>query len=411
MKIQDLREKRDAALAEFRTLANKESAGEALADNERTRADALESEIRTLDGNIRRAETLAELERRADATPVSSDPAAPDLARYSLVRALRGMGAGRLDGLEAEMHQELSRGRGEVRGVMVPTDILLRTERRVSNNASTGAAGGFLVQTQMDGLADRFRPALMVEALGARVIPGLVGDIELPNLSASGTASWVGEEGAPARTKASFTSVNMAPRTVAAEYAMSRRLMLQTASAIEGILRADLGNLLATKLDAAALNGNGVGIPLGVLQAGITKVTTESDFSDTTANLLADLEMDDVTGTGAFLTSPKGMKLVRKVKESASDRVIPAAELFHGKRYEMSTNCPDTIGSSSDKTALIYGLWSELTIGYWSGVDILANPYHSDVASAGGQLLHAFLDCDAAPRRIEAFAYAELTVS
>ena len=52
--------------------------------------------------------------------------------------------------------------------------------------------------------------------------------------------------------------------------------------------------------------------------------------------------------------------------------------------------------------------WSELVIGYWSAVDILANPYHSDVASKGGVLLHAFLDADVAVRHPEAFAYAEI---
>jgi hypothetical protein len=49
-----------------------------------------------------------------------------------------------------------------------------------------------------------------------------------------------------------------------------------------------------------------------------------------------------------------------------------------------------------------------LVIGYWSGVDILLNPYHSDVASKGGALLHAFLDADVAVRHIEAFAYSEI---
>lgn len=39
------------------------------------------------------------------------------------------------------------------------------------------------------------------------------------------------------------------------------------------------------------------------------------------------------------------------------------------------------------------------------------NPYHSDVASKGGALLHAFLDVDVALRHPEAFAYAEITVS
>lgn len=68
---------------------------------------------------------------------------------------------------------------------------------------------------------------------------------------------------------------------------------------------------------------------------------------------------------------------------------------------------PSNIGEDDDKLALIYGQWSELVIGYWSGVDILANPYHSDVASKGGLLLHAFLDADVAVREPRAFVKAE----
>lgn len=114
---------------------------------------------------------------------------------------------------------------------------------------------------------------------------------------------------------------------------------------------------------------------------GVQKVTTEALFSDTTANCIAALEMDDVTGT----TSPKVMAACRKTKD-ADDHVIPVPELFHGMRVEASTQVPGNIGTGANKSALIYGLWSELIVGYWSSIDILLNRYHSDVASKGGAL-------------------------
>ena len=63
---------------------------------------------------------------------------------------------------------------------------------------------------------------------------------------------------------------------------------------------------------------------------------------------------------------------------------------------------------ADDKSALIYGQWGELYLGYWSAVDVLINPFHPDVASNGGALLHAFLDADVAVRHPQAFAYAEV---
>ncbi len=75
---------------------------------------------------------------------------------------------------------------------------------------------------------------------------------------------------------------------------------------------------------------------------------------------------------------------------------------------EVSTQVPANIGDADDKSALIYGQWGELYLGYWSAVDILINPYHPDVASNGGALLHAFLDADVVVRHPQAFAYAEI---
>jgi HK97 family phage major capsid protein len=114
-----------------------------------------------------------------------------------------------------------------------------------------------------------------------------------------------------------------------------------------------------------------------------------------------------VTGTAAFLTNPTVMKAARK-KKDADGHVLTLAEQFHNQRVEVSTQVPNNIGATTNKSALIYGQWGELYIGYWSAVDILINPYHPDVASNGGALLHAFLDADVAVRHKEAFAFAEV---
>jgi HK97 family phage major capsid protein len=245
--------------------------------------------------------------------------------------------------------------------------------------------------------------------MGATVMANLTGFLDLPNLASSGTATWVQENGNATRSAAGFEKVSMGPKTITGEYRLSRRLMLQSGASIEDLLRRDLGFILAQGLDLAAINGSGQNAqPLGILNTpGVEKETTETDFSDTTANLISALEIDDVTGTAAFLTNPTVMKATRKIKDN-DDHVIPASELFHGQRVEVSTQVPTTIGSGGDKSALIYGQWGELVIGYWSAVDILLNPYHPDVASNGGALLHAFLDADVAVRHVEAFRYAEI---
>lgn len=410
-KLIELREKRAAKVAEMRTLHAKEK----LEANEEQRFTALETEVSEIDGQITREERMAAFEREEQrGEPVSGGEFDRELRNYSVAAAINGALAGRLTGREAEIDQELKRGRESRSGasgihLAVPSEILLGGIERRNQTVGTPAAGGYTVATNLAAVADRFRPALKVESMGATVLRGLTGFLDLPNLAASGTASWVAENGNATRSAATFEKVSMAPKTVTGEYRLSRRLMLQSSAAIEDILRRDLGFLLAQALDLAAINGSGVApIPKGVLNtAGVTKVTTETAFSDTTANLIAELELDDVTGTAAFLTNPAVMKTVRKLKD-ADGHIMPVAELFHAGRVEVSNQVPDDIGATDDKSALIYGQWGELYLGYWSAVDILINPYHPDVASNGGALLHAFLDADVAVRHPQAFAYAEI---
>jgi HK97 family phage major capsid protein len=304
------------------------------------------------------------------------------------------------------VHAELSKGR-ETRGIMIPTDVLLE-RRALTTAAPVAGPGSNLVSTQLAAITDRRRAALMVEALGATVLSGLTGNLDLPRLTSSGTAGWVAEHTDATRSDAQFKKVSMGPKTVAAEYEVSRRMLLQSALALEPILRADLGYLLAQKLDSAAIKGGGTNEPVGILaNAGVAAIAGGALSGDITSNLIAALETDDVTGTTAFLTNPGVMNTARKMKDGQG-HFIPIAETFHTKRVEQSSQVPANIGTGGTKNALIYGEWASLFIGYWSGVDILVNPYHKDVASKGGALLHAFLDADVVVRHPEGFRYSEI---
>jgi HK97 family phage major capsid protein len=405
MTIAQLRESRASKTAEMRALHDAAAiANRDLTADEATRFETLAGENRAIETNLARAESLADMERRAESVDHTM---ANEHRGYSLARALRGSLNGKLEGVEAEAHAELSRGR-EVRCVMVPASVLLGGEQRTAHIAGNDTLGGYTVGTQTAAVSDRFRPKLKTESMGATVLRDLTGFVDLPKLATSGTAYWIGEQQTTTRSNATFSKVAMGPRTISGEYEMSRRLMLQSNEAIENLLRSDLGNILAAGLDLAAIRGTGAPTcPEGVLASGLEKVATATLLCDTAADLIAALELDNVTGTTAFLTNPTVAAIARKLKDGNAQS-IPMLKTFHDERVEITTQVPTDIGVSANKSALIYGMWSELVIGYWSGVDILLNPYHSDVASKGGALLHAFLDADVAVRHIEAFAYSEI---
>lgn len=385
MNLHHLNEQRSAKMTELKAAVNNAEA-----------FDRLETEIRAIDKDIARATKLAELERVADAEPDASQQR--ELRTYSVAKAITESLNGKLSGVEAEQHAELAKGR-ETRGVMIPTSMLLETR---DQTVGTPSAGGYTVATNLGGLIDRLRPKLAVQGMGATVLSGLTGFLDLPRLTSGPTAYWVAEDGNTTESASTFDKVSMAPKTVSGEMQLSRRLMLQNAVALESVLRADLGFVLAQALDKAAIAGTGASNqPEGILTAIAEDATTETAIGDIAADLIAALEIDDVDGTGAFLTNATVMKAVRKIKETGTGRVIPASEIFHGKPVTVSNQVP----AVATENPIIYGAWSNLVIGYWSGVDILLNPYHADVASKGGVKLHAFLDADVAIRHDEAFAW------
>ncbi|MCY1708400.1 phage major capsid protein [Pannonibacter sp. SL95] len=405
----ELRSQLDRTWDEIKAL----NAKAALDPADEQRFNTLQGEVIDLDDKLNREKRVAEIMRKDErGERVDGGAFGRDLRSYKVANLVQGAASGRPTGFEGEVSDDLKRGRESRSGeagihVAIPVEVLLPETR--SQTVGTPSAGGFMVPTTIAAVADRFRPALKVEQMGATVLRNLTGFLELPNLASSGSASWVAENGNAARSAAAFEKVSMGPKTITAEYRLSRRLLLQSGQAIEDILRRDLGFLLAQGLDSAAIAGTGTGAePRGLLAtSGVAKVNTETAFSDTTANLMAELERDDVTGTTAFLTHPNVMRMARGLKDG-DGHVMPMGELFHGGRVETSTQVPNDLGAGNDKSALIYGQWSELYVGYWSAVDILLNPYHPDVASNGGVLMHVFLDVDVAVRHPEAFAYAEV---
>ena len=51
---------------------------------------------------------------------------------------------------------------------------------------------------------------------------------------------------------------------------------------------------------------------------------------------------------------------------------------------------------------MIFGVWSDLLVGQWSGIDLMADPYTG--SKEGTVRIVAFHDCDFAVRHVESFA-------
>jgi HK97 family phage major capsid protein len=407
----ELAERRGVVVKEMRAIHDAaEGANRAPTADEEDRFKALDTENRALELRIANAEKVERAERAAIAEPIiGSRNTGMDLSRYSLARAIRSMDGGRLDGIEAEAHQHLTRvnqGR-ETRGIRVPYEILFPETR--AQLVTPDTAGGYLVQTEVKPVADYYRNVLKVRELGATVLTGLVGNVDLPSLDESGSVHWLSEHQAVTGSDVSFSKKALSPKGLGARYEMSRTIRIQANESIEGILRRDIAQLLATALDSAAINSSGAPVePTGILNtSGVQQVNTETALSDTVNNLVGELEGNNVPGGIALLTNSAVMKTARGLRDG-EDRQIPLAQTFHNYVPAVSNNVPSNLGVGSNKSAIIAGKFSELFIGIWggNGIDIVLNPYAESVANKGGAYLFAWMDVDAAVRNESAFAYA-----
>lgn len=405
MNIQNLQVRRAEKVAEMRKLTDGASdANRDMTADEIKQFDTLETETRGLNSQIDRATKLDAFEKAQDAQHVAGPGSdGPELRGYSIGKAIFEQDAGKLTGLENEWHQHLVEQRGAAaKGVLIPAAQILETRA-----VQTDGTGGNMVATNLAKMTDRRRPALRIQQLGATVLSGLTGNLDLPRLASSGTAHWVSEGGSATRSDATFEKRSMGPKTVSGEYQMSRRMLLQSNESMDSILQSDLAFILAQALDAAAIRGGGADEPVGLLADPAITATPSAgnDIGEDTSLLMQSLEIDDVFDEGAFLTNPK-IAHESRVSRDTTGQPLPSNWFWHGRPFTLSNQ----VAENGGQYPIVYGAFSNLILGFWSGIDLLPNRYHQDVASQGGMLIHAFLDADVLVRHPEAFAYVNRAI-
>ncbi len=412
MNVYDLKEQRAAKVAEMRAIADK-AKGESrdLSESETRQFDALKSGATKLDGDISRTEFLDEAERRMEGEPITNrggDSMHSLETRFRAGKAIAEHMQGKLSGVEAEFAAENRSGRKDA--ITMPVSLFLGSAetRALTTTSPVGGPGSNLIQTNLGPLIDRLRPTLAVETMGATILSGLTGNLDLPRVKASGTSSWVGEHANGTGSDTQFDKVSMGPKTVTAQYELSRRMLLQ-ALGLEQILRGDIGYLLAQSLDGAAIKGGGTNEPVGII--GNTSVPVIAMGANgaamtvtTAADMIGSIVDANANGNTGFLTNSKVRKAAMKLLDT-TNRPYGISTVFQNEPVTFSNQIPSNLtkGSGTNLSAALYGVWSDLVIGYWSSVDIVINPYADSVSSKGGALLHAFLDCDVAVRHPESF--------
>lgn len=401
MRLSEIETKRAQKLAELKALIDvRDQASREFTADEATRFDALEVEVTSLNAEYAREQKAENIRKQTALNSATKEtPEAKIAKKFSYADAITGLLRGKVEGAAAELSQEASnemRNAGistGIQGVGLPSWMVNFTGKNVNGKdtmqtrdlSSGGAAtGDELVEDNLIGHLYGLYIQPKVAGLGAQVRTGLTGDVHFTK-SGVATAVWESENSAADETTPSTARVSMSPKRLAAFTDISKTLLTQTNGMAEDIVKFELGRALSTALDAAAINGSG-SAPTGILglSTDINSVAMGTDGGTPTRAKLLDMwsaiaadnaDIDQM----AWLTTP-GIKayLMGLVVDAGSGRFVWENDNVLGYNAVASNNVPSTLtkgASVSTCHAIILGVWNQLVIGQWGGVDILVNPY------------------------------------
>lgn len=338
-----------------------------------------------------------------------------EIGEYSLMRLIKSIADKTPDAsLEREISADLAKRFGPPRGVYVPDDLGIRT-------LSVGSDGD-LVGTDHRGdlFIDVLRNVPLVQQMGARMLMGLVGDVDIPRKTAASSITWDATETTDAtESEPTFDSVSLSPKTAAAYTDMTRKLTLQSDPSVEDMIRQDLREAVILGVDFGAINGSGSdGEPTGILQtSGIGDVSLGTTGGPPTYAKIVEVwqnvaQDNALMGNLGWLTNAKaiGKMATVDIGEDTGKHIFDLNTIgpdgfgrMLGYRVGISNQVPsDLVETTTDLSALIFGNWSDLLIGQWGALDLVAS--REALLLSGGIRIVVHMSIDVAVRHPESFA-------
>lgn len=343
--------------------------------------------------------------------------------RYSFTNVFEALATG--DSRRAEYEFEVSEALKEHQGrsndrVAIPTDFLLRGwiprdpairsllygERALVGVGVGNSEAAELVDTELasEMFIESLREQTVLMQLGPTMLPGLVGNVQIPRELTNPAFEFVAEDAEPTDGNYTMDNVTLTFGTVASRISFTRQAGKTSTPGLEGLLTRSIRRGLGIAIESNAINGDGAGNnPTGILNtSGIGSVTSGGTI--THGNLL-ELEEDlgtanADTGMSVGLTNSHGKKLLLETKKDAGSGLflgtragdgINAVDTDIGRIY-VTNNVPANLGVGTDKTGLIYGNISSLLIGMWGGVEMIRDT--ATKVATGGVVLRIFQDLD-----------------
>jgi len=355
-----------------------------------------------------RALVLERIQQRPEQQPIAQPVAALGLSdkeqrEYSVCKAILAQ----VDptyreqaGFERELSNEIAKKTGRsTSGFYIPVRDLRvpwgNVQQRATYATGAAATGGVTVPTILDAasLIEFLRNRSLCMQMGARMLSGLAGILDIPRQTGVASTYWVGEGGGVSQSESTFDKITFTPKTVGVKSRMTRLMLLQSSIDIEAFVRQDIAQSIALEIDRTVINGSGsANQPTGILVAsGTTTVSLGTNGAAPTWDALVQAEtavssINADIGSLGFMSTPQVRgRLKRTLKnpsavnsdwiwENGSD---PLIGMVNGYMMGITNQVPFNLtkGTGTGLSAIIFGNWADVMIGEWGVLEILANQF------------------------------------
>jgi HK97 family phage major capsid protein len=312
-----------------------------------------------------------------------------EVQRYSLGRALQASLTG--DWSKAGFERECSQAveglfKQSPEGFYMPFDVFRR-----DFNVGTGTEAGNLVPTDLrtDMFVDALRNSLVMGKLGVRILAGLSGNVDLPRKATASTVGRLAEIGSASETNPLTAKVTLSPKRVGGYIEVSKQAIIQSAIALEGMMKDDLLLSAAVELENQVINGNGtapnilgirattgIGTVLGGTHGLAPSWAHLVDLESACAN--SNAEPDRLAG---YLINTKARGAFKKTQKATNLPFIwdNGEQPLNGYRAGITNNVPSNLTKGTSTTICSAGLfssdWSMEVIGVFGAPDVVVDPF------------------------------------
>ncbi|MDQ5978255.1 MAG: hypothetical protein QG602_1229 [Verrucomicrobiota bacterium] len=347
---------------------------------------------------------------RAQAALAMASRSAPTPERFPLVDLVRKALGDTVELPErcfAENAKWAARGHAPARGgFRVSPDEFLTRDLTTATGTGTSNAG-YLLGSSRPLLVPELGVSPVVSLAGAQTIQ-LDTAAALPYLSAGATAHWCSENTAPTQSATTVGLRALTPFTLSAFIDVGHRLRLQSAFALDTILRQHLGRALARALDTAALGAGATNAPTGLAgMSGVGSVSLGSSGALTRAQLAAlvkdvtDANALDATSRACFvIPSAVAAKAYRTVTADSGQFLFRPETAITGRLGDW----PCFVSDAAPAGTVIFGDFAQLFLVHFGPLEILTDIYSG--AKTGNVRLTCFLDVAIQAGQVEAFSMA-----